>query len=131
MMWQMNDLTMSVLEKLLASAATCDDWMLLLDSPVLNQFPEIPELAIEKLSLEQQPSGTEKVLFGRKYLVSDWLRAGLRGRLKQNAPWSETDEVFLGWPTVSKLYRVREVHYKQKLLQRPTAVVSPERRISP
>jgi hypothetical protein len=93
--------------------------MALLDSPVLNQFPEIRELAIEKLSsiLDQQPSGTEKVLLGRKYHVSDWLRAGLRELLKQDAPWSDEDEEILGWPTVSKLYRVREAHYKQKLLQ--------------
>ena len=115
----MNDLTISVLERLSVSAATRDDWMTLLDSPILNKFPETRDLAIEKLSfiLDQQASGTEKVLLGRKYQVSHWLRTGLRELLKQDAPWSDEDEATLGWPTVSKLYRVREAHYKQKLLQ--------------
>ena len=119
MMWQMDNLTKTVLNELLSakSAKGRDHWVTLLDSPVLNQLPTVRIVAIQQLSriLDLQSLGAEKVLLARKYQVSHWLLDGLRELLKQEDPWSEEDEAKLGLPTVSKLYRIREDYYKKKL----------------
>ena len=118
-MWRMINLTKNVLKELLTAEGGRDHWMTLLDSPVMDQFPVTRGLAIRQLSriLNRQSLGAEKVLLARKYQVSSWLHDGLRELLKQEDPWSEEDEAKLGWPTVSKLYRIREDYYKQRLQQ--------------
>ena len=114
-MWQMDNLTDMVVQKLSDLKGRRQVWIDLLELASVHQFPGARALAIQKISFTFNGRGTDKVTLGRQYGVKEWLKEGLRELIQRKDAYGFTDEdeEALGWKTVSKLYRIRErIHYE-------------------
>jgi hypothetical protein len=109
-MWEMESISAIALQKISYSSACRDDWVDILDLCNHHHIPNARSLAIQHISVVI--NGVEKVLMGRKYRVKSWLKDGLYDLVEQDASFSDEEADQLGFKTISKLYRIRELRLK-------------------
>ena len=114
-MWQMDNLTDMVVQKLSNIKGPRLAWIDLLELASVHQLPGARALAIQKISSTFNGRGTDKVALARHYGVKEWLEEGLRELIQRKDGFTDEDDEALGWKTVSKLYRIRErLHFEDR-----------------
>ena len=107
-MWQMDNLTSSVIEEMTDLQARRESWIDLLELANVHQLPDARKLAVEKITKTFNGRGTDKVVLGRQCRMKKWLEEGLRELVDRKDGFTDEDDETLGWKTVSKVYRIRE-----------------------
>jgi len=110
-MWQMDRLRQIAVNRMSKLGATAGEWTAVLDMPVRQQLLDARTLAIQQLSYYSNIAGVDKILLARKYKVEQWFREGCQELVQRRECFSDEDKERLGWKTVIKLYRVRDVMY--------------------
>jgi hypothetical protein len=109
-LWQMDGLTKTVLETISTLKPSWENWVVLLDLSTQYHLPEVRAFAIRQLSSASAGRMLERVVWARKYRVKCWLQEGLGDLIRQREMLTDEDAEILGWKTVAKIYRARELH---------------------
>ncbi|KAJ7772024.1 hypothetical protein DFH07DRAFT_937719 [Mycena maculata] len=86
------------------------EWMSVLKLANLWHFLEIRELAIKQLDAHAANSldCVERILLGKQYDVSAWLRSGYQDLARRKTPISMDEAKQLGWEVTLQIFHLRE-----------------------
>ncbi|KAJ6593369.1 hypothetical protein B0H19DRAFT_1246152 [Mycena capillaripes] len=87
-----------------------EEWISVLHLASLWDFLEVRDLAIQQLAMyaEGTLNATERIVLGRKYDVSSWLRSGYTELAKRKTPISLEEAAKIGWEVTLQICQLRE-----------------------
>ncbi|KAK7462362.1 hypothetical protein VKT23_007963 [Stygiomarasmius scandens] len=88
-----------------------DEWESILKLATLWDFRDVRQLAIDALN-SRKTSAYQRILLGRKYRISEWLRSGYVDLVKQPETLSVEDAEKIGYLTAVRILILRETHRK-------------------
>jgi hypothetical protein len=74
------------------------------------RFLQIRDLAIKELAAHAQSLDCmQRILFGKQYDVSAWIRSGYTDLARRDVPISFEEAAQIGWELTIRIYQAREV----------------------
>ncbi|KAJ6589971.1 hypothetical protein DFH09DRAFT_884882, partial [Mycena vulgaris] len=93
-----------------------EEWISVLKLATLWRFLEIRDLAIKQLASHAQSLDClQRILFGKQYDVSAWLRSGYTDLARRVTPISLAEATQIGWELTLRIYQAREAALTSKI----------------
>ncbi|KAF5355536.1 hypothetical protein D9758_006287 [Tetrapyrgos nigripes] len=93
---------------------TMDEWKSILKLATLWRFLTLRKFAIDKLT-SQEMDVTERILMGREFSVSSWIKSGYSDLVSQDGPLSMETAKSIGYEAAVRVFRAREAASRNNL----------------
>jgi hypothetical protein len=116
-MWQIDNLCVFAVKTMSNLSASEEEWITLLKVSSKHPFVDVRELTIQTLTALHTMSPLKKILVAKECMVPDWFLDGVVGFLTRKQTISVEEEDQLGFKTMTKLFRLREMSAQCKSCQ--------------